>query len=89
MGRLGVHRVHAGHVQRHRIEGGEHAHIGHDGHVVLGTAVAVGGHVDDQRDVEAGPVVADGSGRRGFAVLTKGIGETKNATLFGNIKLVK
>ena len=31
----------------------------------------------------------DGSGRRGFAVLTKGIGETKNATLFGNIKLVK
>lgn len=31
----------------------------------------------------------DGAGRRGFAVLTKGIGESKNATLFGNIKLVK
>ena len=31
----------------------------------------------------------DGSGRRGFVVLTKGIGETKNATMFGNIKLVK
>ena len=58
-GRLGVHRVHAGHVQRHRVEGGEHAHVGHDGHVVLGTAVAVGGHVDDQRDVEAGAACYD------------------------------
>ena len=56
-GRLGVHRVDTGHVQRHGIEGGEHTHIGHDGHVVLAAAVAVGGHVDDQRDVEAGPAV--------------------------------
>ncbi len=50
----GVHRVHAGHVQRHRVEGGEHTHVGYDGHIVLRTAVAVGGHVDDQRNVEAG-----------------------------------
>ena len=47
-GRLGVDRVHAGHVQCHGIERCEHAHIGHDGHIVLRTAVAVGGHIDNQ-----------------------------------------
>ena len=31
----------------------------------------------------------DGGGRRGFAVLTKGIGESKNATLFARAKLIK
>ncbi len=31
----------------------------------------------------------DGTGRRGFAVLTKGIGESKNATLFAKAHLVK
>ena len=56
-GRLGVHRVHTGHVQRHRVEGGEHSHVGHDGHVVLGTAVAVGGHIHHQGDVEAGAAI--------------------------------
>ena len=28
---LGQHRVDAGLIQRHRVKGGEHAHIGHDG----------------------------------------------------------
>ena len=46
--------VHAGLVQRHRVKAGEHAHIGHDGHVVFGVAVAVGGHVDDQAHMELG-----------------------------------
>ena len=49
--------VGAGLVQRHRVEGGEHAHIGDDGRVVLGVAVAVGGNVHHQIDVEAGPAV--------------------------------
>ena len=49
--------VGAGLVQSHRVKGGEHAHVGHDGQVVLPVAVAVGGHVDDQADVELGPAV--------------------------------
>ena len=32
----------------HRVEGGEHSHIGNNGGVVLGATVAVGRHVDDQ-----------------------------------------
>ena len=47
-GRLGVDRVHAGHIQRHGIERCKHAYIGHDRHIVLRVTVAVGGHVDDQ-----------------------------------------
>ena len=46
--RLGVDGIHTGHIQRHRVEGGEHSHIGNNGGVVLGAAVAVGRHVDDQ-----------------------------------------
>ena len=71
-GRLGVHRVHAGHVQRHRVEGGEHAHVGHDGHVVLGTAVAGGRHVDDQGNVEAGAAVHHRLGVLGDLVIQVG-----------------
>ena len=56
-GRLGVYRVHTGHVQGHRVKAGEHTHVGDDGRVVLRMAVAVGRHVDDQADVEAGPPV--------------------------------
>ena len=56
-GRLGVYRVGAGHVQGHRVKAGEHTHVGDDGRVVLRMTVAVGRHVDDQADVEAGPPV--------------------------------
>ena len=48
------HRVGAGLIQSHRIEGGKHTHVGGDGHIVLPVAVTVGGDVHDQRDMEAG-----------------------------------
>ena len=47
--------VGTGLVQGHRVEGGKHAHIGQDGQVVLGMAVAEGGDIHHQADVEVGP----------------------------------
>jgi hypothetical protein len=44
--------IHAGLVQGERIKRGEHAQIGQDGRVVFPVAVAVGGDIDDKRDVE-------------------------------------
>ena len=61
-GRLGVHRVRAGHVYRHGVEGGEHAHIWHHGGVVFKVAVAVGGDVYREGDVEVRLALADGLG---------------------------
>src|SRR5699024_6735781 len=46
-----------GHVDGHRVKGGEHAHIRHDGRVVLGVAVAVGGDLVYDVDVEVGTAV--------------------------------
>ena len=60
--RLAVHRVGAGHVDGHRIKGGEHAHIRHDGRVVLGVAVAVGRDLVYDVDVEVGTAVHHGLG---------------------------
>ena len=54
--------VHTGLVQRHRVKGGKHAHVGQDGQVVLGMAVAEGADVDDQADVEVGTPLHHGQG---------------------------
>src|SRR5699024_8488143 len=61
-GRLGHAGVGAGLVQGHGIEGGEHTHVRQDGQVVFGVAVAVGGHVHHQADVEVGTAVQHGLG---------------------------
>ena len=55
--RLTVYRVGTGHIQGHRVKGGEHAHIGDDVGVIFPVAVTVGGHVHHQVDVEAGASV--------------------------------
>lgn len=39
--RLAVDGVHTGHIEGHRIEGGEHADIGNNRDIVLGVAVTV------------------------------------------------
>ncbi len=49
--------VHTGLVQGQGIGGDEHADVWQDGHVVLPVAVAVGGDVHHQGDVELGPPV--------------------------------
>ena len=51
-GRLRHNRIGAGLVQSYRIKGCKHAHIWHQGHIVLAVAVTVRRHIDDQRDVE-------------------------------------
>ena len=56
----GIDEIHAGLVQRHGVEGGQHADVGQYRRVVLVVAVAVGRDVHDEADVEAGPPVADG-----------------------------
>ena len=57
--RLGVDHVGAGGVERHGIEGREHAHIRHDRHVAEIVAVAAGRHVERERDVERRTAVDD------------------------------
>ena len=54
---LGVDGVHAGLVQGDGVKGGEHAHIGDDGQIVAVLAVAVGGNVGHDVDVEGGTAV--------------------------------
>ena len=71
-GRLGDHRVGAGLVQGHGVEGGEHAHVGGDGHVVFPVAVAVGGDVQHQGHVEAGTPVYHGLGVLGDFLVQDG-----------------
>ena len=39
-------------IQRNGIEGSEHTNVGSDGCIVLSVAIAVGGDIDCQRDVE-------------------------------------
>ena len=60
--RLRIDRVGAGSVERHRVERGEHAHVGYDRHVVVCMAVAFGRYVNRQRNVEVRPPVAYGLG---------------------------
>ena len=60
--RLGVDHVGAGGVERHGVEGREHAHIRHDRHVAEIVAVAAGRHVERERDVERRAAVDDGFG---------------------------
>ena len=54
---LGQHRVDTGLIQSNRVEGGEHTHVGHDGHIVFAVAVTVGRHIHHQRHMEAGTAV--------------------------------
>ena len=56
-GRLRHNRIGAGLVQSYRIKGCKHAHIWHQGHIVLAVAVTVRRHIDDQRDVETGTAI--------------------------------
>ena len=49
-------------VERERVEGGKHAHVGNDRDVVARMAVARGRHIADKRDVEVGPSVDHGLG---------------------------
>ena len=51
--------VGAGLIQCHGVEGGEHAYVRSDGGIVFGVAVAIGGEIQHQRDVEAGTAVHD------------------------------
>ena len=71
---LGVDGIGAGQVQRHRVKGGEHTHIGDNGQVILGMAVAVGAHVPHQRDVEIGPSVQNRLGVLGNLAVQHGGG---------------
>ena len=52
VGRLGVDHIGAGGVERHGVEGREHAHVRHDRHVAEIVAVAAGRHIHRKRDVE-------------------------------------
>ena len=52
---LGVAEVGAAKIQRHRVEGSEHSHVGNDGHVVFRVAVAERRHVHNDADVEMRP----------------------------------
>ena len=61
-GRGGQAGVCAGLIQGQGVEGGEHAQVGQDGHIVFPVAVAVGGHVHHQGDMELGPPVHHGLG---------------------------
>ena len=58
----GEAEIRAGLVQRHRVEGGQHAEIRKDRGVVLPVAVAVGGDVHNQADMEAGFPGTDSGG---------------------------
>ena len=69
VGNLGVDGIGAGQVQGHRVEGGEHTHIGNDGNVVFRVAVAVGAYVTDQGDVEMGTAIHNGLGVLGDLVV--------------------
>ena len=44
--RLRIHRVRTCHVERYRVEGGEHAHVRHDREIVFRVTVAVRGNID-------------------------------------------
>ena len=55
--RLGINSIGAGHIQRNRIEGCKHTHIGHNGHIIFSMAVAIGGNVHNKADMEMGTVL--------------------------------
>ena len=60
--RLDVDHVGAGGVERHGVEGREHAHIRHDRHIAEIVAVAAWRHIHRERDVERRTAVDDGFG---------------------------
>src|SRR5699024_11509946 len=62
------------------IKGGEHAHVGHNGQVVFAVAVAVGGDVHHQADVEAGLVLDDGPGVLGNLAVEDVVGLDRKST---------
>lgn len=67
--RCGVDRIRTCLIERDRVKGCKHADIRHDSHVVFRVAVAVGRHIDNQRNVEARTAVHDCFGVfRDFAV---------------------
>ena len=51
--RLAIYGIYTGHIQGNRIKGGKHADIGNNRSVVLSMAVAVGGYIYHQADMEA------------------------------------
>lgn len=53
-----IHKVSTRLVKRNRVEGSQHADIGHYGSIVFSMAVAEGGYIHDQADVETGSAVA-------------------------------
>ena len=57
IGRLRIDLVGAGGIERHGVEGREHTHVRHHGHVVERLTVAAGRHVERERDVERRPAV--------------------------------
>ena len=54
--------IRTGLVQCYRIKGGQHAEVRQDRSVIFPVAVAVGGNVHDQADMETGLSAADGGG---------------------------
>ena len=66
---LGIDSVSTGQIQRHGVEGSEHAHIGDDGHIVLLMAVTVGAYVPNQADVEMRTAIHNGLGVLGDLVV--------------------
>ena len=61
-GRLGVDGVHTGHIQGHRVEGGEHSNIWKDRNVIFTMAVAVRGYIYYQGNMEVWTAVYNGFG---------------------------
>ena len=55
-----IHSIHTRLIECHRIEGGKETYIRDYGQVVFTVAVAVGGDLNDQIDVEVRPSLADG-----------------------------
>ena len=51
--------IYAGLIKRDGVEGGEHAEIRQDWRIVFAVAIAVGGNVHGEIDMEAGTVLAD------------------------------
>lgn len=66
--------INTGLIHRQRIEGSEHTHVGKDGCVVLAVAVAVGGDVADEGDVEIGSAVNNSLGVLGNTAAQLGRG---------------
>ena len=53
----GVYAVGRGHIHGNGVKGGKHTHIGNDGDIVFGVAVAAGGDIHGDVDVEIGLIL--------------------------------